>query len=627
MQLFVNSCRGIAVAGAFLIALASSAYAQIQVDLTASGTDPYAYFASKNLTPIDGPSSGYIFDTGSSFNFVLHQDGAEETVSSGAVRQRNELTVNPGNPDNYKGHENETMSYTWRFRLNTMNAVPTWCDCFQIKPHGTLGVAPFVALQCDNDKLFIESDTIGDVASVPISSILGVWVNASITITYKTSGGSWNMSLKKDDGTTVMGYNATNVVTWNSSLDFVRPKWGLYRNKAAGAGEASIEYNHMTIIRGTITTVANPVFTPAGGTFTGTQTVSISSTTSSASVRYTTNGTTPTPTTGTLYSGPITIASTTTLKAIAYKAGMNNSSVTSATYTINSSSGGTTLTSADGFFNRSLGSSQSGSFSVDFDASASLSPSNTTYSLCQGAQTAYTGVAATVRFSTTGVIDARNGGAYAAVNSFAFSANTTYHFHLDVNVTSHTYSATVTAPSGSPVTIASNYAFRTEQAGVTALDTFNVDVNATPGGSTTFGATTVTTAASPVKFSIPGTSVIDSSDDGNVAANAVDGSLATRWSASGDGQWIRFDIGSTKTVKLVKVAFYSGDTRTSTFDVQVSSDGTNFTTVHSYTSSGTTLSLETFDIADTSARYVRLLGHGNSVNLWNSYTEVEVWGN
>jgi hypothetical protein len=33
-------------------------------------------------------------------------------------------------------------------------------------------------------------------------------------------------------------------------VDFVRPKWGLYRNKRAGAGEAAIHYNEMRIIRG-----------------------------------------------------------------------------------------------------------------------------------------------------------------------------------------------------------------------------------------------------------------------------------------------------------------------------------------------------------------------------------------
>src|SRR5689334_6516473 len=40
------------------------------LQLEASGGDPYAYFASKNLMPIDGPSSGYITDTGCSFKFV-----------------------------------------------------------------------------------------------------------------------------------------------------------------------------------------------------------------------------------------------------------------------------------------------------------------------------------------------------------------------------------------------------------------------------------------------------------------------------------------------------------------------------------------------------------------------------
>ncbi len=82
--------------------------------------------------------------------------------------------------------------------------------------------------------------------------------------------------------------------------------------------------------------VGAPVFTPAGGTYTTTQTVSISSITSGASFRYTTDGvTTPTETVGTLYSGPVSISSTTTLKAIAYKSGMTDSIVTSEVYNIN----------------------------------------------------------------------------------------------------------------------------------------------------------------------------------------------------------------------------------------------------------------------------------------------------
>lgn len=86
--------------------------------------------------------------------------------------------------------------------------------------------------------------------------------------------------------------------------------------------------------------VAAPVFNPAGGTYTTAQSITITSATSGAAIRYTTNGTTPTSTTGTLYSSPVAIATTTTLRAIAYKSGMSDSSVTVATYTISTGGGG-----------------------------------------------------------------------------------------------------------------------------------------------------------------------------------------------------------------------------------------------------------------------------------------------
>ena len=82
-------------------------------------------------------------------------------------------------------------------------------------------------------------------------------------------------------------------------------------------------------------TTSAPVFNPAGGTFNGPQTISMGSSTAGASIRYTTNGTIPTPTSGILYTGPITLsAANTTLKAIAYKTYWNNSTVSSATYKI-----------------------------------------------------------------------------------------------------------------------------------------------------------------------------------------------------------------------------------------------------------------------------------------------------
>lgn len=116
-----------------------------------------------------------------------------------------------------------------------------------------------------------------------------------------------------------------------------------------------------------------------------------------------------------------------------------------------------------------------------------------------------------------------------------------------------------------------------------------------------------------------------SADDGNVAANAIDNDLNTRWSASGDGQWIQLCLGSTATVNGVEIAFYKGDTRRSLFDVQVSTDAVTWTNAATgLQSSGTSLALETFNFTGKTAKYVRILGHGNNVNAWNSYTEVKV---
>ncbi|MGA3007269.1 MAG: chitobiase/beta-hexosaminidase C-terminal domain-containing protein [Opitutaceae bacterium] len=93
-----------------------------------------------------------------------------------------------------------------------------------------------------------------------------------------------------------------------------------------------------TITTGGGTTVATPTFSVAAGTYTAAQTVAISDSTSGATIYYTTNGNTPT-TSSTVYSGAISVSSTTTIKALAAKSGDTNSAVASATYTINAGGG------------------------------------------------------------------------------------------------------------------------------------------------------------------------------------------------------------------------------------------------------------------------------------------------
>ena len=63
--------------------------------------------------------------------------------------------------------------------------------------------------------------------------------------------------------------------------------------------------------------------------------MTISTSTSGASINYTTNGTVPSSTVGTMYSSPVAISATATLQAIAYETGYSNSTVASGVYTIN----------------------------------------------------------------------------------------------------------------------------------------------------------------------------------------------------------------------------------------------------------------------------------------------------
>ena len=99
--------------------------------------------------------------------------------------------------------------------------------------------------------------------------------------------------------------------------------------------------------------VADPVITPAAGTYTSAQSVTLTCATTGASIYYTIDGSTPN-SLSTLYSGAISLSTsgTTTVKAIAIKTGLTDSAVVSATYVINISTSkvltGITLAASEG---------------------------------------------------------------------------------------------------------------------------------------------------------------------------------------------------------------------------------------------------------------------------------------
>jgi len=153
------------------------------------------------------------------------------------------------------------------------------------------------------------------------------------------------------DGTTL---TMTVTDTTNTTLTFTQ-SWAVNIPSAVGANTAFAGFTGATggytsnqnILSWTMTsgtgsgggTVATPTFNPAAGTYLGTQTVSLSDTTSGATIFYTLDGTQPGTSAGgstQQYSGPLTVSSTKTIQALATATGMTKSATASATYTIES---------------------------------------------------------------------------------------------------------------------------------------------------------------------------------------------------------------------------------------------------------------------------------------------------
>ncbi|KEO88977.1 hypothetical protein EH31_13080 [Erythrobacter longus] len=120
-----------------------------------------------------------------------------------------------------------------------------------------------------------------------------------------------------------------------------------------------------------------------------------------------------------------------------------------------------------------------------------------------------------------------------------------------------------------------------------------------------------------------------SSAGGFEADNAIDDGLGanSRWSASALPATLTLDLGAEFLVREVGLAFHLGDVRRSTFSLDVSSDGTNFTNLGaSLESSGDTLSFERFDVTDTSARFVRISAESTSDSNPFGIVEAAVFG-
>ncbi|MGI3198847.1 discoidin domain-containing protein [Streptomyces sp. GLT-R25] len=106
------------------------------------------------------------------------------------------------------------------------------------------------------------------------------------------------------------------------------------------------------------------------------------------------------------------------------------------------------------------------------------------------------------------------------------------------------------------------------------------------------------------------------------ASAAVDGNTGTRWASTfSDPQWLSVDLGATATISQVVLRWEAAYARA--FQIQTSTNGTAWTTVHSTTTG--TGGVQTLDV-NGNGRYVRMLGTQRGTTYGYSLFEFQVYG-
>ncbi|MFC4034817.1 ricin-type beta-trefoil lectin domain protein [Streptomyces polygonati] len=177
---------------------------------------------------------------------------------------------------------------------------------------------------------------------------------------------------------------------------------------------------------------------------------------------------------------------------------------------------------------------------------------------------------------------------------------------LSINSASGLISGTPTTAGTSTVTVTAR-----DSAGVsgTATFTWTVGSGGTTCGTANLALNKPATASSQENVAFPATS-------------AVDGNAGTRWSSGfADPQWLQVDLGATHTICQVVLNWEAAYGKA--FQIQTSTDATNWTTIYSTTTG--TGGVQTLNVSG-SGRYIRVYGTTRATQYGYSLWEFQVTG-
>jgi hypothetical protein len=161
-----------------------------------------------------------------------------------------------------------------------------------------------------------------------------------------------------------------------------------------------------------------------------------------------------------------------------------------------------------------------------------------------------------------------------------------------------------------------------------AAGSYSLTAKATDNGGavTTSAAIGITVnAAGGATLLSQGKPVTVSSTEYGTGANAVDGSMTTRWgSAFSDPQWIYVDLGATHTITQVILEWEGTSAYGKSYQIQTSANASTWTTV--YTTTTGNGGNDTLAVSG-SGRYVRMYGTARGTGYGYSLWEFKVYGN
>ena len=171
------------------------------------------------------------------FRFHLHTDSDDDRCIN-FDRQRNEIKSFDKSPDNLLGVENETVVYTWKFKLTTgFQSSPNFTHIHQLKSvGGSLESMPMYTLTTrkgspDRIELrYAETDNQVTLSQTELQPLIGSWIEVIETIKYGTSGTYDILIRRVSDESVLFTYSTDAIINWRPGASFVRPKWGIYRS-------------------------------------------------------------------------------------------------------------------------------------------------------------------------------------------------------------------------------------------------------------------------------------------------------------------------------------------------------------------------------------------------------------